>query len=122
MSIPPNITPERIAASRERLAAFNFRHPPGPVTIDDVTRAMAHTGPNDYFITTFLYWDCNCERDYHRPKDMDVCENCGALAEDSADARLHELKAEGIHLDYYDPATLATMDEHNIGVKYAGAA
>lgn len=115
----PHITPERIAASKERLAAFNRQHPPGrPVTIEDVAGALAYAGQDDYFITTALYWDCKCVTDFHRPREMALCERCGARAEDCADARIHEMKAAGIHLDFHDPAVRATLDEHNLGAKY----
>ena len=46
-----------------------------------------------------------------------MCERCGAPAEDCADARIHELRADGIHLDYFDLAVLATLDEYNLRAK-----
>ena len=108
-----------IAEAKLRLDAFNKAHPVGQVTTDDVTLALAHASPDDYFITTHLYWECQCAEDYFHSKDTLMCERCGALAEDCADARIHELRAAGIHLDYHDPAVLATMDEYNLRSKSA---
>ena len=118
----PAVSHADIAEAKLRLDAFNKAHPVGNVTADDVTLALAYSGPNDYFITTHLYWECQCAEDYFHRQDTLMCERCGALAEDCADARVHELRAAGIHLDCHDPAVLATMDEYNLGNKSAARA
>ena len=106
-----------VVAAKLRLDAFNRTYPTGTVTTDDVVLALAYAGPGDYFITTHLYWECECADDYFHGKDTLMCERCGALAEDCADACIHELRAAGIHPNYHDPAVLATLDEYNLRAK-----
>ena len=115
----PVVSHADIVEAKLRLCAFNKAHPVGQVTTDDVTLALAYAGPGDYFITTGLYWECECEADYFHSRDVLMCERCGAFADDCADARIHELRAAGIHPDYHDPAVLATMDEYNLRNKGA---
>lgn len=110
----PVVSHSDIADAKLRLYAFNKTHPVGQVTVADVALALAYSGPGDYFITTHLFWECECDEDYFHSADMLMCEHCGVLAEDSADARIHELRAAGIHLDYHNPEVLATMDEYNL--------
>ena len=113
----PIVPHSAIVAAKLRLDAFNRTYPTGTVTTDDVVLALAYAGPGDYFMTTHLYWECACADDCYHGKDTLMCEHCGALAEDCADARIHELRADGIHLDYFDPAVLATLDEYNLSAK-----
>lgn len=105
----PIVPHSAIVAAKLRLDAFNRTYPTGTVTTDDVVLALAYAGPGDYFITTHLYWECECADDYFHGKDTLMCERCGVLAEDCADA--------GIHPNYHDPAVLATLDEYNLSAK-----
>ena len=69
----------------------------------------------DYFITTNLYWDCECDTDYHRPRDVDRCGNCGTFREDGPDSRINELGMHGIVLDFASGETVATLEQHSAG-------
>ena len=105
----PIIPHSEVVEAKLRLNAFNRTHPTGTVTTDDVILALPYAGPGDYFITIHLYWECECAYDYFHGKDTLMCERCGALAEDCADARIHP--------NYHDPAVLATLDEYNLRAK-----
>lgn len=45
--------------------------------------------------TTPTYWDCECETDYVHPKTEEMCGRCGAVAEESPDARISEVATYG---------------------------
>ena len=66
------------------------------ITQVDIAQALGPETP--YFMTTSLYWDCECQRNYIRPRDMNMCENCGAFKDESPDSRVSELRTAGIHL------------------------
>lgn len=105
-------SPERIREARERLEESRRNNPGGPITEEDILRALDDS-VLDYFITTSLYWDCQCPGDgYHRPADMPMCEACEAFRDESADSRINELRHAGIHLDLDDPGVRATLEGH----------
>lgn len=108
------VTPETRRQARQDLTAAQATHPLGTVTEAKIIQALSHSKPDDYFVTTRLYWECECPEGYFRPREMACCENCGSFADDWPDARIHELRSYGIHLDYHDPAVQATMDEYNL--------
>ena len=110
----PVLHPEELRRSRQRLAETRTRHLLVAVTEDRITLALSHSKPDDYFITTSLYWECECRERYFSPQEMACCENCGSFADESPDARIHEPRSHGIHLDYHDPAVRATMDQYNL--------
>lgn len=112
--ICPTVSPETRRQARRELEAALSDHPLGAITEDKIVQALSHSDPDDYFVTTRLYWECECPEEYFRPQQMAYCENCGSFAEECPDARIHELRANGIHLDYHDPTVRATMDQHNI--------
>ena len=58
-----------VVAAKLRLDTFNCTHPTGTVTTDEVILALAYAGPGDYFMTTHLYWECECAADYFHSKD-----------------------------------------------------
>ena len=85
-----------------------------PVTsIDEAAVILALSYPETpYFITTTLYWDCECPKNYIRPAGMLMCENCGAHREDQPDSRINEARRHGIHLDWAAPPIAQTLQEH----------
>ena len=104
--------PGAMAEARMNLERSRIENPQRDITEAAILQALAYPGTN-YFITTGLHWDCNCPRNYIRPQEMRTCEECGALREESADARINELKLHGIHVDLTDPGVIATLDQHN---------
>ena len=88
--------------------------PAEPIDEDAIKQALEYPATS-YFITTNLYWDCECDTDYHRPRNMDLCEYCGTCREDAPDSRINELEMHGIRLDFADGETLATLDQHSAG-------
>ena len=85
---------------------------PRTSTEEDILHALSYPD-TPYFITTSLYWDCDCSGDYIRRADMLMCEDCGAFRDEAPDSRLNEMKALSIHMDLHDPAVVATFEEHN---------
>lgn len=108
------VAAETRGQARLELAVAQVAHPLGAITEDRIILALSHSKPDDYFVTTSLYWECECQEGYFRPQEMACCENCGSFADESPDARIHELRNHGVHLDYHDPAVRATMDQHNL--------
>ena len=113
----PVVHPEQREQARQELALFQAAYPAGAVTGEDIIQALSHRGPDGYFLTTGLYWECECAENYYRPQGMAFCEDCGSFASECPDARVHELRAHGIHPDYHDPAVRNTMSEHNLQSK-----
>ena len=112
-----NISPERVRAAKAQLSAHRAAYPEIGVTADDITLALAHDDPNDYFVTCSLYWDCECDAHFHRPADQQYCKDCDSHRADCADSRIHELRGAGILLDYRMPAVLAACSPHNLAAK-----
>ena len=81
--------------------------------INEHSLAQALDPENPYFITTHLYWDCECDREYIRPASMLMCEDCGALKDESPDSRLNEVRSAGIHIPWTEPQFAQTLEEHN---------
>ena len=95
----------------------SVQYPTNP-SIDDSAIAQALSYPRTaYFITTNLYWDCECQDRYIRRFDMPMCEECGTLREEAPPSRINEMKAMSVHLDLYDPAAVASLEEHNRSAK-----
>lgn len=108
-----NLTQHKINQAKQKLRDFNRLHPPRP--IDQTAIAQALSFPDTpYFITTNLYWDCECPANYIHPAAMNMCEDCGAFRDESPDSSLTELKDMSFHIDLEDLAVVASMDEHNI--------
>ena len=82
---------------------------------NDEAISMALDPDNEAFATTTLYWDCECERDYIRSAEMDVCLKCGHYAEDQPDSRINEVIAVGLPLNLDNPATRLSVEFHSIG-------
>ena len=101
---------EQLAEARQKLRQHRETYPERPIGEADVLRAL--DPDHEYFITTSLYWDCECDSGFIRSSEVKMCEQCGAFREDSPDSRIHEMKQLGIHLDYDDPAVMATFCEH----------
>lgn len=110
----PHVAPELLRAARENLARHKREHPPQPIDDAAIARALSYPA-TPHFMTTNRYWDCECERAYHRPAGMEVCEDCDAWAEDMPDSRINELRAHGIHLDWNDPELRASLEAHYSG-------
>ena len=64
------------------------------------------------FMTTTLFWDCECWNNYIRPADMPMCENCGQLREESPNSRINEIKNTGIHIMWNDRKISETLSIH----------
>ena len=105
------VTPEQMAKANQQLSDNVQRYPHTPVAYDQVIQALSYPGTN-YFITTRLYWDCECRENYIKAADVPMCEECGAFREDQPDSRINEMRQEGIHLDWNDPQIAATLEAH----------
>ena len=82
--------------------------------IDEAAIVQALSYPRTpYFITTSLYWDCECDINHIRPAGMPACEECGAVRADRPDSRINEARNARIHVDWTDPEVLPTLDEHS---------
>ena len=68
---------------------------------------------NNYFITTSLYWECECDTNFIRSAQMNMCENCGAMKDDCPDARIGDLRQHGVHVPLTDPDIMKTLEEYN---------
>lgn len=89
--------------------------PPTPnpaITEAAILQALSYP-QTEYFITTDLYWDCECPTRYIHRTDMLMCEECGTLQQEAPQSRLNEMKAMSIHMDLHDPSVVATFEEHN---------
>ena len=117
----PWISPKRIAEAKQRLTESIEANPPGPITTADILKALDDQQPQ-YFITTNLYWDCECQDNFQRNHLMEMCEQCGRFREDRPDSRINELRQCGIHLDLEDPGVIETLEGHGprAGAKEVG--
>ena len=107
----PVAAPARIASARAGLERHRRENPLREITDADIVAALDESRL-DYFMTTSLYWDCQCREDYQRPAGMAMCENCEAFRDESADSRINELRASGIHVDLTDPGVRLTLEPH----------
>ena len=71
--------------------------------------ALALSDATHFFMTTTLYWDCSCPTGYIHNRTMLQCEDCGNLRDESPDARINEIRAAGIHIDWTEPEARATL-------------
>ena len=118
MAVIPYISPRRRAELKANLARVREQYPMSrPVSLDDIAAALACNGPDNYFMTSAHYWDCNCTDDYFRPYAVAYCPDCDSDRDDCADSRLHELAHAGITLDWSDPADRLKCDEYNLAAK-----
>ena len=116
----PVVSPERLRKSRERLETSRAASPPGPVTPADILKALDDSQP-EYFITTNLYWECNCPGGgFHRSAQMETCRDCEARRDDEPDSRINELRQAGIHLDLDAQDVVATLEGHGPGAGAPG--
>ena len=44
-------------------------------------------------VTNPAYWDCECEKNYIRPKSKPKCDICNACEDDQPDSRANEVAA-----------------------------
>ena len=108
-------TPEGLAAAKERLAEHRRKFPILPIDGEAVEAALSYDGDaNPYFITTHLYWDCECEDDYIRASGSGPCPRCGCEQDEMPDSRINEMLAVGIVLDWLHPDVIATYSEHSL--------
>ena len=83
-------------------------------SIDDDTVRQALDPFSNYFITTNLYWECNCAHNYFRSSDMLLCENCGSFRDESPDARIGDLEDMGICENWYSSNIKQSYDQYNL--------
>ena len=70
------------------------------ITYDDWHACSGHDGGG--FWTTHLFWDCECEKNYIRPKSLLGCSICGAFEEDGQpDSRVTEVLEAGRAVDVF---------------------
>ena len=105
------VTPQQLAHAKLQLARSAAPNPHIPIGQYQVIQALSYPGTN-YFITTSLYWDCDCREGYIKPSDIQMCEECGSFREDQPDSRINELRQDGIHLDWMDPQITGTLEAH----------
>ena len=77
-----------------------------------VAQAMRYP-ETQFFMTTMLFWDCECREDYIHPRDMLMCEKCGYFKDECPDSRINEIRAAGIHLPWAAPEFAYSLDAHN---------
>lgn len=99
--MPPNISTPAIAKSQT--------HPPNEEAIIQAFQYPA----TQYFITTSMFWDCDCWENFIRPADMPMCEECGAFKSECPDSRINEIRTTGIHVRWTDPSIIQTLTPHN---------
>ena len=83
--------------------------------IDAAAVELALSGRTEYFITTRLFWDCECPEDRIRPRKDKACAACGAVGELQPDSRIDEVQALGPEpgIDWTDPDVIGTMEGYN---------
>ena len=108
----PVIPPEKLREYKANLARHRIENPIRPITAAAIAQALAYP-ETPYFMTTNLYWDCNCDSNFIRPSGMSMCEDCGAWRDESPDSRINELRDDGIHVDWLDPKAMATLEEYS---------
>ena len=79
-------------------------------TETDVAQALARE--DGFFMTTHLYWDCNCDAGYIHPYSQLHCRKCNTLRDEAPDARINEIEAAGIHHPWTEQPYLATLQGH----------
>ena len=86
-----------------------------PDPIDAAAVELALSGRTEYFITTRLFWDCECPEDRIRPRKDKACAACGAVGELQPDSRIDEVQALGPEpgIDWTDPDVIGTMEGYN---------
>ena len=82
--------------------------------IDDRAIIQALDETNKFFITTPLFGDCSCPKTYIHNHTMLMCEDCGALRDESPDSRIGEIRQAGIHIDWTHPTVKQTLEAHNL--------
>ena len=86
---------------------------PSPISEDAIVQALYYPR-TPYFITSNLYWDCDCRTGYIHPFGMPMCEECGTLRDDAPPSRINEMKFMSIHMDLLDPGVVSSLEEHNV--------
>ena len=117
----PPFTKEQADLLRARSRALVAAHPPAP-PIDADAIAQALDPDSAYFITTSLWWECECPELKVHPRYRLMCEDCGAFKEDCPDARISGLRSQGIHIVWDDPEILVTLDQYNTAARRPSAA
>ena len=79
-------------------------------TETDIAQALARE--DGFFMTSHLYWDCQCNSNYIHPHSHLRCHACNALRDESPDARINEIESAGIHHPWAKPPFLATLLGH----------
>ena len=110
----PLPSPEILEEARRAFRRHMTENPVVPIDEQAIIQALEYPA-TDYFITTDLFWDCDCEQRYIRPADMPTCENCGADQDECPPSRINEIWYFGIHVDWMEPAVLNTLEEHSTG-------
>ena len=106
------LTPEEKAKLKERGRQLREASPAvQPIDEGAITLALSPDSP--YFITTNLWWECECPQ-FAKSRDMEMCEECGSFRDECPDARIGDLKDQGIHVDWSAPEVTATLDEYNV--------
>lgn len=82
---------------------------------NDEAIAMALDPEHEAFATTSLYWDCECDADYIKSSQIDMCSTCGHYAEDQPDSRINEIIGEGLPLNLDDSKIRLSVEFHSIG-------
>lgn len=77
------------------MTAIKLEHGQGPATV---------TNP--------AYWDCECEKDYIRPKSKPECDICNTCEDDQPDSRADEVKAALADVELWP--SIETRDHYQI--------
>ena len=104
----PIPTPAQLRRLRELKQTHQQENPVQPDAI-----AKALDPGNHYFITTSLYWECECDTNFIRSAQMNMCENCGAMKDECPDARIGDVRQHGVHVPLTAPDIMKTLEEYN---------
>ena len=91
---------------------------PSRIGEDAMVQALSYP-QTPYFITSNLYWDCNCRNGYIHPFGMPMCEECGTMRDEAPPSRINEMKFFSIHLDLHAPDVVSSLEEHNVLTRLA---
>lgn len=80
------------------------------ISPETITQAL--TPGSGIFVTTTMWWDCECRTNFIHNRTMLMCEECDALRDESPASRINELRAHHLHLPWTDHPYVDTLQAH----------
>ena len=78
----------------------------------DMTAIELEHGQDPATVTNPAYWDCECEKDYIRPKSKFECDICNTCVDDQPDSRADEVAAALADVERWP--SIETRDHYQI--------